>query len=177
MKLTKYLLLVPALALTVSFANAKEIMQKQYKAPIEEECVFRDYEFQLSGFIAGLAACRNRTIPPGFGGGLGASYYFLRYFGVGLEAWWTGSRGHYTEQNFSGIFYMRYPICSWYLAPYALIGGGVNCDGRNYGNFQVGGGFEWRPWRHLGFFVDGRAIIPSRANTFALIRGGINIVF
>ena len=178
MKLTKYLLLGPILAFTLSFANAGDYktVQKQFKAPVEE-CVFRDFEFSLDGFFAGAPAARHRAIPPGIGGGVGANYYFLKYFGLGVEAWWAGSKHRYTEQNFTGTFQLRYPICSWHLAPYALVGGGANLDGRTYGNVQVGGGVEWRPWRHLGFFVDGRGIMPARANTFALIRTGIRIIF
>lgn len=179
MKLTKYLMLVPAIAFTIPFANAGEykVVQKQYKAPVEE-CVFRDYEFQLDGFIAGAATCRGRAIPPGIGGGVGANYYFLRYFGLGVEAWWAGSTHRYTEQNFTGTFQIRYPICSWNLAPYVLVGGGANLDSRSYGNVQVGGGLEWRPWRHLGFFVDGRGVILQRhANSFGLIRSGVRLVF
>ena len=180
MKFTKYLMLVPALAITASFANAKEVMQKHYKAPIEEECVFRDYEFAIDGFVAGLATSNRgcRRIPSGIGGGVGATYYFLRYFGLGAEAWWTGSRGYNTIHNFSGIFQLRYPICSWNLAPYALVGGGVTCNGSNWGNVQVGGGLEWRPWHHLGFFADGRAVFPGgNANTFAEIRLGVRVIF
>ncbi len=179
MKLTKYLMLVPALALLVSFANAGEykVMQKQYKAPVEE-CVFRDYEFQIDGFVAGLATCNNRTIAPGIGGGVGANYIFLRYFGLGTDAIWTDSNHRWTQQTFTGYGLLRYPICSWNLAPYLLVGGGATLDGRAYGFVQVGGGLEWRPWYHVGFFVDGRGcIVQKGANSFALIRGGIRLVF
>lgn len=172
-------MLVPALAFTVSFANAGEykVMQKQYKAPVEE-CVFRDYEFQIDGFFAGLATGNNQAIAPGVGGGVGANVIFLRYFGLGADAVWTDSGHRFTEQTFSGFMILRYPICSWHLAPYALVGGGVTVDSHTpYGSVQVGGGLEWRPWYHIGFFVDGRGCIVPNANSFALIRSGVRIVF
>ncbi|PWU07364.1 MAG: hypothetical protein C5B47_06325 [Verrucomicrobia bacterium] len=178
MKLIKHLMVVPALALTASFADAGEykVVQKQYKAPVEE-CVFRDFEFQIDGFVAGLATCNNQPIAPGIGGGVGANFIFWRYFGLGADAIWTGSKHRYTQQTFTGFGILRYPICSWNLAPYMLVGGGATLDTRNFGFVQVGGGLEWRPWYHLGFFADGRGCIVSNANSFALIRAGVRIVF
>lgn len=171
-------LLTVALTLPVAFAGPTGY-GKTFKeiVVIEEDCVFRDYELSIDGFFAGVAAGGPR-FHGGVGGGTGLNFFFLRYFGIGAEAWWYDNSGE-AEHNFAGTLLFRYPICSLRLAPYALVGGGASLNGRAVGTVQVGGGLEWRFVRHVGLFVDGRAVIPgdSDANTFALMRSGLRFTF
>lgn len=152
-----------------SFKAIKEVVP-------EESCVFRDTEFQIDGFFAGVVG-QGAAFHGGVGGGTGANFYFLRYFGVGMEAWWYGNDGR-AEHNFTGTFQVRYPICAWRIAPYALVGGGAHIDGDIKGSVQVGGGIEWRPLYHVGWFADGRGVITeSNSNAFGLFRTGVRFVF
>ena len=78
----------------------------------------------------------------------------------------------------NGTFFVRYPICSWHLAPYAMVGGGADFE-RNrptvgYGN--VGVGLEYRITNNIGIFSDGRYFYGGSGN-FANVRGGVRFAF
>lgn len=150
---------------------------KETKVVVEPEvCVFKDYEFSLDAFFAGVVG-QGEAFQGGVGGGTGANFFFLKYFGIGAEAWWYGNGGT-AEHNITGTFQIRYPICSLRLAPYVLVGGGAHFDGEAKGSVQVGGGVEWRAFDHVGFFADGRGVITGPdSNTFGLFRTGIRFVF
>jgi hypothetical protein len=144
---------------------------------IEPDCLFSDNEFQLDVFYSGIftsasSAPRLRT---GQGGGFGLNYFFARYFGLGYEAFWTSS-GRGEHFPLGGNAFFRLPICSWNLAPYAMIGGGVAFDGFAKGYGSVGGGLEYRVTRNVGIFVDSRYFYGGTGSA-ANLRSGLRFAF
>lgn len=86
----------------------------------------------------------------GWGGGIDAKYFFMRYFGVGLEGWAIDTNRHLREDRFNpvtGTFFtgisdedrvvgsvlgtltLRYPIPCTRFAPYVFGGGGAMFGG------------------------------------------------
>ena len=154
--------LIACLAVASSAFAGQEVKEtKEYKAPAEIPC-FKDQELQIDVF--GDWEARNRHEDgfetgkrfDGWGGGLGVNYFFMRYLGVGMDSNITSvSGGLWT---FSGSLIARYPIEAGHfcIAPYALTGGGFQCDGVNAGTWHVGGGLEWRATPHFGVYGEGR---------------------
>ncbi len=170
-----------AIVAATSGAFAGETSYKKTVIPMEEPCVFRDQEFQLDLYGQGAFYDTGR---PGWGGGLGLNYFFTRYIGIGVEQGVFGrnDRGSasYTEWNTLGNLYLRYPICSWNLAPYVMVGGGAfygeGQPGRGAG--VVGGGLEYRFTDNIGAFWDGRYLSSSEGPySAALSRVGLRFAF
>lgn len=149
----------------------------------EETCLYRNSELQVDAFAAGAFYKNGR---PGYGGGLGLNYFFGRYFGIGVEQDLVGRNsngsGAYAEWATIGNLFLRYPICSWNLAPYAMIGGGaLYGTSAGIGVGHVGGGIEYRFTKHLGVFTDARWLFTGNGNNdhngAVLGRAGIRVAF
>lgn len=165
-------------AVTASFAGDGKAVKE---VVVPATCNFRDTEFQLDAFGAGAFYRQGR---PGFGGGLGANFFFAKYFGIGVEEDLvgrnsTGSAGG-TVWSTLGSLYLRYPICSWNLAPYAMVGGGAayGSQTRGHGLGHVGAGLEYRVTPNIGLFTDGRFLYSSvEPKGSALVRTGLRFAF
>jgi len=144
---------------------------------VEPDCVFRDNELQIDAFGAG-AFTRNRSA--GWGGGLGLNYFFLRYLGIGVEQSMFGHRGSYTDWATIGNVFLRYPICSLHIAPYAMAGGGA-IYGKNHSGIglgHVGGGLEIRITDNIGLFGDARWMYSGvEPRSGVLARTGLRFAF
>ncbi|MBE2179797.1 MAG: hypothetical protein IAE97_04940 [Chthoniobacterales bacterium] len=150
---------------------------KKTVVEIEDPCVFRDSEFQIDAF--GQGAFYNQG-SPGWGGGLGLNYFFMRYVGIGIEQSVFGREDHGAEWATLGNLFLRYPICSWNMAPYAIIGGGARYGdgGRGKGVGTVGGGLEIRLTDHIGLFGDARWLYTNvEPKSGVLARTGIRYAF
>jgi hypothetical protein len=140
---------------------------KATKNVIEDKsCLFRDNEVQLDLFGSGAFYQSGR---PGWGGGVGVNVFFARYFGVGVEQGLIGRNDNgsssYAEWNTLGSLYLRYPICAWNLAPYAMVGGGAFYgSAKNVGVGHVGGGLEYRFTKNIGIFSDARWLFTGNGN-------------
>jgi hypothetical protein len=123
------------------------------------------------------------------GGGVTLQYFFTRYIGVNLDASFLGGSTYSTAVTANLIF--RYPFefgeksvssgyskdgkdgkttlsgPTWGLAPYALIGGGGQWDGRASGIGDVGGGIEFKFSKHYGIFAQGEWIIHDSHQGYA----------
>lgn len=153
------------------------------KNVIVDDCKFRNNELQVDAFGTGAFYQNGR---PGWGGGLGVNYIFARYFGIGVEQDLIGRNDNgssaYTEWGTIGSLFLRYPICSWNLAPYAMVGGGVFYGtSKNVGVGHVGGGLEYRFDRNMSLFTDARWLFTGEGNndhSGALLgRAGLRIAF
>jgi hypothetical protein len=172
----KYITLV-----IVSFALvATTIAGSDFKASknvIEDSCKFRSNELQVDAF--GLGAFYNQG-RPGWGGGLGVNYFFAKYFGIGVEQDLFGRNsngsGSYTEWGTFGNVFLRYPICSWNLAPYAVVGGGVIYGNKTIGGGTVGGGLEYRITDNIALFGDARWLY-TQDNNAVMARTGLKFAF
>lgn len=157
------------LVILASIVLCSELIAGTSKKVILEEdnyCLFRGNELQIDAFGSGIFYNVGR---PGWGGGLGVNYFFTRYLGIGVEQGLLGrnnnSSNSYTEWNTLGTLYVRYPICSWNLAPYAMVGGGAFYGtGQGIGAGHVGGGLEYRFSDNIGVFTDARWLYTGEEN-------------
>ena len=174
----KYIItgLVAAIAATSSALAGTYSLGKKTVIPYEEPCVFRDNEFQIDAF--GQGAFNNQG-HPGWGGGLGLNYFFLRYIGLGVEQSVFGRTGHGAEWATLGNLFLRYPICSWNIAPYAMVGGGgLYGTGQGRGVGHVGGGLEIRFTDNIGLFGDARWLYSGESpHSGVLARTGLRFAF
>ena len=174
-KLTLALLTV-AVSVTGAFAGTSAKTFKQTVAPASE-CKFRDQELQVDAFAAGAFYNQGR---PGWGGGLGVNYFFTKFIGLGVEQDLLGREGSTSEWVTAGNLFLRYPICSINLAPYALIGGGAAYgEGRRgHGFGTLGGGLEYRVTDNIGLFSDARWVYSSEEPKSGILgRAGLRFAF
>jgi hypothetical protein len=169
-----------------SFAGTAVADSKKVVVPSVQEDLFRANEWQVDAFVAGAAGAYSGTYETyghrrynGVGGGLGVSYFFTRYFGVGVDDSLGGLNGNGSTYNTTqGTLIARYPIESWHLAPYALLGGGATWGNHaTQGNGSVGGGLEYRFTRSVGIFIDSRYIYGNNTLNETLSRAGFRVIF
>jgi hypothetical protein len=211
----KYIItgVMAAVAATSAFAGTTTVSKEV--TPVEAPCLFRDNEFQIDAFGLGYFNQGGNDFNyygfnidgisgrPAWGGGLGINYFFSRYIGIGLEQDLYGRNSGnspwdagYTRWATIGNLFLRYPICSWNLAPYIMIGGGANYgstpkvdigNGQRIGTFNsgqgfghVGGGLEYRFTETIGVFSDARYIysgVAGLANNNLMWRYGLRFAF
>lgn len=175
-KLTLTVLLGAFVAATSAFAGTESKSFKDKVTVIPDECRFRNTEFQLDTFYTGFFGSHGSQLSTGSGGGFGLNFFFAKYFGIGYEAAWYSNNGTAEHMPLAGNFFLRYPICSLNLAPYALVGGGAAWDGTTIGYGNVGGGVEYRITKNIGLFVDGRYFYGGSGNVGNL-RSGLRFAF
>ena len=110
------------------------------------------------------------------GAGLGLNYFFLRYLGVGAEAYSEDTRHNFVD-NVSGSLIGRIPIGNTGLAPYAFAGGGHQFDPVIATFGHLGGGVEFRFNHNIGVFVDARWVWTDRDKDYGLGRAGVRVAF
>jgi opacity protein-like surface antigen len=104
--------------------------------------------------------------------GVGANYFFIRYLGVGVEAF-SENTAHTFVDDASANLIARIPIGATGLAPYGFVGGGHQWDPIDSNFGQAGLGLEFRFTRNIGLFVDGRGVWSERARNYGLFRTGV----
>ncbi|MFZ0615591.1 MAG: hypothetical protein WAN16_03975 [Chthoniobacterales bacterium] len=174
--MNKTLTLLAVVLATAATSFAGQSSKKVVVAPQQD--LFRAGEVQLDVFAAGAAGNYNGGSVNGFGGGLGLSYFFTKYFGLGIDNTLTSlnGNGHVYNSTQADII-ARYPIESWHLAPYALVGGGATWGTQSQGNGNVGGGLEYRINRGIGLFADSRYIYGNNGLNETLTRAGLRFIF
>ena len=108
--------------------------------------------------------------------GIGAAfnYFFMQYFGVGVET--RVEKFDWPNQvNFH--LFARYPIDKWHIAPYAFGGGGREFHDNPQWQAHIGGGVDYRLCSRMSIFGDIRETIPQNTKDFALWRFGLKFVF
>jgi hypothetical protein len=149
---------------------------KLNKEVVVDTCRFRDSEWQLDLFGSGGFYKQGQ---PGWGGGAGINYFFLKYVGIGVEQTLVG-REDVAEWGTFGNVFLRYPICSWNLSPYVVAGLGAL-----YGQTTailagtVGGGLEYRFTDNIGIFADARWLYNSGVTDSGAVvaRTGVRLAF
>jgi len=177
--MNKTLTLLAVVLATAATTFAGDVSKKVVVAPQPEQ-LFRAGEVDVDAFFAGAAGRFNGKNANGVGGGLGASYFFTRYFGIGIDDTLGGlstATGKVFD-NLQGNLIGRLPIESWHLAPYIEVGGGSTWgNNKAQGNGNVGGGLEYRFNRTIGMFVDSRYIYGSNGLNESLERVGFRFAF
>ena len=166
-----------AVAVAGSAFAGTDVKTFKDKVVVEPTCNFRDTEIQVDLFGAGAFSNQARSA---FGGGIGANFFFARYFGIGVEQDLMGRSGTPALWSTLGSLYLRYPICSWNLAPYMMVGGGTTYASnlKGHGEGHVGAGLEYRFTPHIGIFTDGRYVYSSvEPKGGALVRTGLRLAF
>lgn len=170
------LMVVSLLALSSTVMAGSDF--KTNKEVVASDCRFSNNELQLDLFGSGAFYQQGQPL---WGGGVGLNYFFLKYIGLGVEQTLAGRKDGGTEWGTFGNFFLRYPICSWNIAPYAVAGlGAVYSNGRQ-GTLAgtVGGGIEYRITKNIGIFTDARWLYnTSNGNSGAVLaRTGIKFAF
>ena len=175
--MNKTLTLLAVVLATAATSFAGQSSKKVVVAPQQD--LFRAGEVQVDAFVAGAAGNYNGGSVNGMGGGLGLSYFFTKYFGIGIDDTLGGLNGNgQTYNNLQGNLIARLPIESLHLAPYALVGGGATWGGgAAQGNGNVGGGLEYRINRGFGLFADSRYIYGNNGLNETLTRAGLRFIF
>jgi hypothetical protein len=155
-------------------ADSKKVVTTPMQAYL-----FNANEWQVDAYVAGATGRFNHLTYNGIGGGLGLSYFYTRYFGVGVDdTLGTLNRTGRAYDNFSGNLIGRIPIESWHLAPYAFAGGGATWGKHvTAGNGDVGVGLEYRFTPNVGIFIDSRYLYGSRSLNETLSRAGVRFAF
>jgi hypothetical protein len=202
-------------------ATGKEQVEETIEASGER--LFRDREWQIDVFGLGAfynsaegnfvgslngtgSNSRQFSGRPGWGFGAGASYFFQRFVGIGVEQDVFGrTDGGFRRGDFGyvrwatiGNLFIRYPIEAWRLAPYAMLGGGAmygntpnatiklgrgrttnyKLSGQGFGH--VGGGLDYRLTKNAGVFSDLRYVfsgVDGLPDSQMLWRFGVRFAF
>lgn len=106
--------------------------------------------------------------------GIGATYYFNRYLGVGAQTYLESfDWPNHLDANVIG----RYPIMQTGFAPYGLGGFGRQFNLMPQWTFHIGGGLEFRLNDLTSVFVDIRRVFPDKSPDFTLWRFGVGMGF
>lgn len=152
---------------------------KSFKQPVIEEAVacFADNEFTFDVFATYQHADSSGYYTDGFGGGVGVNAFFARYFGIGVEGFWSEeSAEDKVIHSVNGMAILRYPIDSICLAPYVFGGGGGIFNSINSEAYFAGAGLEYRWSPTMGVFGDGR-YTWTEENDVAIYRLGLRFAF
>ena len=179
--MNKTLTLIAVILATAATSFAGQSSKKVVVAPQED--LFRAGEVQVDAAVVGAAGkYANRNNVGALGGGLGLSYFLTKYIGIGIDNSLGGTVGGNGTSgvldNLQGQIIGRYPIESWHLAPYAMVGGGATwANAGSQGNGNVGGGLEYRINRGLGLFGDYRWLYGNNGLSENLFRAGVRFIF
>jgi hypothetical protein len=89
----------------------------------------------------------------GFGGGISFGYFLVPAY-IALRADASFSSVNEAQTEIAADLMLRLPLLEGRLAPYALLGGGVETVDGTSGFLHVGGGLEWRFTPNLGIFAE-----------------------
>ena len=110
------------------------------------------------------------------GGGLGLTYFFTRYVGLGADTYVAEWKLPY---RVNGSVILRLPLPEQFskLAVYGFGGGGREFKDIPQFTWHGGGGLEYKFCRYLGLFADAREVFPDKTASYTLVRAGVNIGF
>ena len=178
MKKTLSLLAIVLATAATSFAG--QAVSKKVVVPADN-CRFHANEWQIDASVVGAGGTYKGQSGQGIGGNLGVNYFFTQYLGIGVDNSIggykkTSTSGAQAVDSLQGDLLFRLPICSWNLAPYAMVGGGGNWGPVSQGNGNVGGGLEYRFCPNVGLFADCRWLYGANLS-MALPRVGLRFAF
>lgn len=169
---------IAAIAASTAFAGEQTVSHKQSRQLTPTEPCFKDVEFQLDVFGSFTNGARDYRYDDGFGGGIGANYFFTRYLGVGVDGT-VYDGGVHGVWSGSASLIARYPVDLGHLcfAPYLFGGGGVRSDGQTVGTVHGGAGLEFRVTPRVGIFSDARYTWAENRSDAITTRVGIRFAF
>ena len=183
--MNKTLSLIAIVLATAATSFAAQAASSKKVVVASDDSRFRANEWQVDAAVVGAGGTYNSHSSQGIGGGLGVNYFFSQYFGVGVDnsvgAFQCSGHGTEAVDSLQGDLIARYPLSSWNLAPYAMIGGGANWGSATQGDGNVGIGAEYRFTRNIGMFADCRWLYGGNTGgarlSMALPRVGVRFAF
>lgn len=127
--------------------------------------------FELKGFVAGAMPSTGESA---LGGGVNLAYYFTK--NVGINASYAVFEFDDALHVVSADLALRYPIAQSGLAPYLIMGGGLQSDGTTEGLYRLGGGLDL-DLGAMGIFADGIYNWAEGDTDFTVARFGVRIPF
>ena len=109
-----------------------------------------------------------------FGGGLGLTYYIVRYFGVSADTWIDEWKAPY-RANANAL--LRLPLGNSGIAPYGIGGGGREWKYDTQWSTHAGAGLQFKLNPHTALFGDWRRVFPEDTPDHHLVRFGMNVGF
>ncbi len=167
------------LAATLGSMGAGNAGEPPTKNPVQE-VVPTDTEpviprVEVGGFVSGILDAGTRG--DAMGGGVNLEYFFTKNVGINT------SYAVYAFENelhvISADVAVRYPIADTALAPYILVGGGLQTDGDTESVFRLGGGLDLRfsDLGNVAIFADGVYNWAEGDSDFTIARFGVRIPF
>ena len=148
-------------------------------SPAAENSFFNMNDFSVDGFGFYGSHDKGGADRDAWGLGIGANYFFNKYFGVGADSYADAFESPYLI-NFSG--FARYPI-SDIIAPYAFTGFGRQWDHAAQWTGHIGLGAE-APLpllklfqKQTAVFVDWRHVLADRTRDYEVVRFGFRLHF
>jgi hypothetical protein len=137
---------------------------------------FPAYQLSLQAFGTYATRGREGGSKKELGGGLGLTYFFTRYVGLGADTYVAEWKLPY-RVNGSVILRLPLPEQLSHLAVYGFGGGGREFKDVPQFTWHGGGGLEFKFCRQLGLFADVREVFPDKTASYTLARAGVNIGF
>jgi len=164
---------------------ANSVMEKSGSSDGGDHPLYHAQELSVDGFASGslgeqyLGHFNRHTLrhDARFGAGAGVNYFFTRYLGIGGDALSEDVRHGKFIDTASGNLVARLPLGSTGLAPYVFTGAGHQFDLVQQTFGQAGAGMELRLARHVGLFVDARAVFPDKTKNYGEAQAGLRISF
>jgi hypothetical protein len=89
----------------------------------------------------------------GFGGGVAFGYYIVPSYVI-LRGDFSFSSVQLANPEIAADILFRLPLLDGRLAPYAIVGGGIEANDGDHGFWHVGGGLEYRFTRFFAIFSE-----------------------
>ncbi len=178
MNKTAFILSVTALGFACN-AMAGEarsaVSSKNPKGPIQIEVPSLCDAFNpgpvVSLYGAGIVA--GDDLDDALGGGLSLGYFFTENVGIEVAGTWLATES--VMHDITGSVVFRAPIKSACIAPYVLVGGGIETDSVVQGTAHVGAGLDVRFSGRAGIFADARYTFADETENYTIIRAGFRI--
>ena len=182
----KTLSLIALVLASTSLSFAGQVVSSKKVVVAADESRFRANEWQVDTSVVGAGGKYNSQNGGGVGGNLGVNYFFTKFIGVGIDDsiggfWPSNKSGPEAVDSLQANLLLRYPISTWNLAPYLMVGGGASWGTASQGDGNVGGGVEHRVTPNIGLFADCRWLYGGSSSvgqlSYALPRVGLRFAF
>jgi len=167
---------IATLALLTFFVCTGSAGEPDSKNPVEMVEILDPEPFvpglELDAFVAG--AMKPGETGDALGGGVGLSYLLTKNLGINANYAVFAYDNELHMVSVDSI--LKFPVNS-NLAPYLLLGGGLETDGSTEGLFRLGGGLDLSLGENMGIFADGIYNWVDSDSDFTIARFGVRIPF
>lgn len=144
----------------------------RYESSMEDK--FKAPDFTLDMFGTWANKDRFGANDDNFGGGLGLTFYFIRFLGISADSYIEEWKWPYRA---SASLVARIPVGQSGLAPYGFGGGGRQWKYVPQYSAHAGAGLQLKLNPHTALFGDWRRVFPETTDDHHLVRFGLNVGF